>query len=70
MIAAAALVGVIVLMATGLTWAAHLVHVGNLDMQALADKLATPEPVSALDWPELLGARGHPGAGRRATRAA
>ncbi len=53
MIVAAALVGVIVLMATGLTWAAHLVHVGNLDMQALADKLATPEPVSALDWPEL-----------------
>lgn len=52
-IAAAALVGVIVLMAAGLTWAAHLVHIGNLDMQALADKLAAPEPVSALDWPEL-----------------
>ena len=50
MIVAAALVGVIVLMATGLTWAAHLVHVGNLDMQALADKLATPEPVSSNSW--------------------
>lgn len=39
--------------AAGLTWAARLVHIGNLDMQALAGKLATPEPVSALDWPEL-----------------
>ena len=52
-IIAAALAGVIVLMAVALTWAARLVHIGNLDMQALADKLATPEPVSALDWPEL-----------------
>ena len=52
-IVAAALAGVIVLIAAGLTWAAHLVHMGNLDMQALADKLATPEPASALDWPEL-----------------
>lgn len=52
-IIAAALAGVIVLMAAGLTWAAHLVHIGNLDMQALADKLAVPEPASALDWPEL-----------------
>jgi hypothetical protein len=52
-IIAAALAGVIVLIAAGLTWAAHLVHIGDLDMQALADKLATPEPASALDWPEL-----------------
>lgn len=52
-IIAAGLAGVIVLMAAALTWTAHLVHIGNLDMQALADKLATPEPVSALDWPEL-----------------
>jgi hypothetical protein len=52
-IIAAALAGVIVLMAVALTWAARLVHIGNLDMQALADKLAKPEPVSALDWPEL-----------------
>src|ERR1700746_3512244 len=50
---AVALGGVIVLLAAALIWAAHLVHIGNLDMQALADKLATPEPVSALDWPEL-----------------
>ncbi|HTT52629.1 MAG TPA: hypothetical protein VMH35_14610 [Streptosporangiaceae bacterium] len=53
MIIAAALTGVIVLMAARLTWAAHLVHVGNLDMQALAGQLARPEPESALDWPEL-----------------
>ena len=52
-IIAAVLAGVIVLMAAALTWTAHLVHIGNLNMQALADKLATPEPVSALDWPEL-----------------
>jgi hypothetical protein len=52
-IIAAALAGVIVLIAAGLAWAARLVHIGNLDMQALADKLATPDPVSALDWPEL-----------------
>ncbi len=52
-IIAAALAGVIVLMAAGLAWAAHLVHIGDLDMQALADKLAVPEPASALDWPEL-----------------
>ena len=53
MIAAAAVAGVIVLIAAGLVWTARLVHVGNLDAQALADKLATPHPVSALDWPEL-----------------
>ena len=41
------------LIAAGLAWTARLVHVGNLDAQALADKLATPNPVSALDWPEL-----------------
>jgi hypothetical protein len=52
-IIAAALAGVILLIAAGLTWAARLVHIGNLDMQALADKMATPDPVSALDWPEL-----------------
>jgi hypothetical protein len=52
-IVAAALAGVIVFIAAGLIWAARLVHLGDLDMQALADKLATPDPVSALDWPEL-----------------
>ena len=39
--------------ACGLAWTARLIHVGNLDAQALADKLGTPDPVSALDWPEL-----------------
>jgi hypothetical protein len=39
--------------AAGLAWTARLVHVGNLDALALADKLAVPSPVSALDWPEL-----------------
>src|SRR5450755_3621250 len=52
-IVAAALAGVIVLIAAGLTLAARLLQIGNLDMQALADKLATPEPAFALDWPEL-----------------
>jgi hypothetical protein len=52
-IIAAALAGVIVLIAAWLILAAYLVQIGHLDMQALADKLATPEPASALDWPEL-----------------
>jgi hypothetical protein len=50
---AAALAGVVLFVAAGLIWSARLVHVGNLDAQALADKLATPDPASALDWPEL-----------------
>jgi len=37
----------------GLAWTARLLHVGNLDAQALAEKVAVPDPVSALDWPEL-----------------
>lgn len=53
MIAAAALTGVILFIAAGLAWTARLIHVGNLDAQALAEKLATPDPVSVLDWPEL-----------------
>jgi len=50
---AAALAGVIVLIAAGLAWTARLVHIGNLDAHDLADKLSVPTPVSALDWPEL-----------------
>jgi hypothetical protein len=50
---AAALAGVVLFVAAGLIWSARLVHIGNLDAQALADKTATPHPVSALDWPEL-----------------
>jgi hypothetical protein len=52
-IVAAALTGVILFIAAGLIWTASRVHVGNLDAQALADKLDKPYPVSALDWPEL-----------------
>ena len=52
-ILAAALAGVTLLISAGLAWTAYLVHVGNLDAQDLADKVATPAPVSALDWPEL-----------------
>jgi hypothetical protein len=52
-IVAAALAGAVLFIAAGLAWAARLVHVGNLDAQDLASKVATPTPVSALDWPEL-----------------
>ena len=50
---AVALAGVILLITAGLAWTARLVHVGNLDAQDLADKVAMSAPVSALDWPEL-----------------
>ena len=53
MTVAAALAGVVLFIAAGLIWSARLVHVGNLDAQALAEKVAVPDPVSALDWPEL-----------------
>ncbi len=51
----AAALGVVVLLvfAGGLVWAARMIYIGNLDAMALADKVATPDPVSALDWPEL-----------------
>ena len=52
-IVAAAVGGVILFVAAGLAWAARLVHVGNLDAQELAEKVAVPHPESALDWPEL-----------------
>jgi hypothetical protein len=53
-ITAVALAVVILLGAgAGLAWTARLVRVGNLDALALADKVAVPDPVSALDWPEL-----------------
>ena len=50
---AVALAGVTLLITAGLAWTARLVHVGNLDAQDLADKVAMSAPVSALDWPEL-----------------
>lgn len=52
-IVAAAIGAVVLLIAAGLAWTAYLVHVGNLDAMELAGKVATPDPVSALDWPEL-----------------
>jgi hypothetical protein len=49
-----ALASAITFILAGLTWwAAHLVHVGNLDAHALAEKAASSAPASALDWPEL-----------------
>jgi hypothetical protein len=52
-IAAIALVGVVLFVAAGVGWTARLVHIGNLDALALAEKTAIPEPASALDWPEI-----------------
>ena len=53
MIVAAAVAGVCLFIIAGLAWTARLVHVGTLDALELAGKLAVPEPVSAVDWPEL-----------------
>jgi hypothetical protein len=52
-IVAAALVGLVVFVAAWLALAAYLVHLGNLDALALAEKVAVSEPNSALDWPDL-----------------
>jgi hypothetical protein len=52
-LAAIGLAAALLLMITGLTWTARLVHIGNLDALALAEKVGTPNPASALDWPEL-----------------
>jgi hypothetical protein len=49
-----ALASAIMFVLAGLTWwAARMVYVGSLDAQALAEKVASPVPASALDWPEL-----------------
>ena len=48
-----ALAGVTLFVAAGLTWTARLLRISNLDAQSLAEKVAYPEPVSALEWPEL-----------------
>jgi hypothetical protein len=49
-----ALASAIIFILAGLAWtAARMVHVGNLDAHALAEKAALPTPASALDWPEL-----------------
>lgn len=53
MIAAIGAAGTTLFMIVALVWTARLVHVGNLDALALAQKVSIPEPISALDWPEL-----------------
>lgn len=53
MITVGAVAGACLFIAAGLAWTARLVHIGAVDAQELADKLAAPEPVSAVDWPEL-----------------
>ena len=53
MIIAVAIGAVVLLIAPGLAWTAYRVHVGNLDALELASKVGVPDPVSALDWPEL-----------------
>jgi hypothetical protein len=53
MIVAAAVAGLVVFVAVSLALAARLVHLGNLDALALAEKVAMPDPTSALDWPEV-----------------
>jgi hypothetical protein len=52
-LAVALAVAVLLVAGAGLAWTARLIHVGNLDALALAEKAGTPDPVSALDWPEL-----------------
>jgi hypothetical protein len=52
-ILAIALPGLIVPFAAGLVWTVRLLHVSGLDAQALAEKVAFPEPASALEWPEM-----------------
>jgi hypothetical protein len=52
--ASVAMLGALVLLAgAGLAWTAHLVRTSSLDALELAGKLAVPDPVSSLDWPEL-----------------
>jgi hypothetical protein len=54
MTAAASLAGAwLLIVAAGLYWTARLLHIGNLDAHGLAEKLCTPEPASAFEWPEL-----------------
>ena len=57
-IAAAVLAGAcLLIVAAGLAWTARLLRVGTLDALALASEVATSEPKSALDWPDLHARR-------------
>lgn len=53
MVEVLALTGAALLIVAGLSLAARIVHIGNLDAMGLAEKLARPYPASAADWPEL-----------------
>jgi hypothetical protein len=46
-------VAICLIVAAGLSWTVRRVHICNLDALALAEKVAIPQPESALDWPEL-----------------
>jgi hypothetical protein len=52
-ILAIAISGIFLSVVAALTWTVRLLRISTLDAQALADKLAFPEPASALEWPEL-----------------
>jgi hypothetical protein len=52
-VAVLALTGAALFIVVGLVAAARIVHIGNLDAMALAEKLAAPYPACAADWPEL-----------------
>ena len=53
MILAVAISAVFLSLVAVLTWTVRLLRISALDAQALAEKLAFPEPASALEWPEL-----------------
>jgi hypothetical protein len=52
-IAAISAAGTTLFIMAALAWTTRLVHVGNLDALALAQKVGIPQPTSAVDWPEL-----------------
>ena len=53
MILAIAIAAILLSLVAVLTWTVRLLRISALDAQALAEKLAFPEPASALEWPEL-----------------
>ncbi|HEY6496761.1 MAG TPA: hypothetical protein VIZ43_26085 [Trebonia sp.] len=53
MILAIALTVIVLFLGAALVWAGRMLHISNLDAQALAEKVAFPAPASALEWPEL-----------------
>jgi hypothetical protein len=47
------LAAIVLITGGGMVWTVYLLRTGCLDAQGLAEKTAVPQPVSALDWPEL-----------------